>query len=91
MSIIRPNNQSATFPLASIGGKTKFRNASAVLKQIEGVKGIRLFFNQTALRIYYDPRFTGVTSLDEAINALRTETHARQDQQRDLSKSRVAK
>lgn len=70
----------ATMPISSIGSKTNFNEARAILKRIEGVKGACLFFHQTALRVYYDPEQTSVNSTTKVIHVLKDESYDLQEE-----------
>ena len=50
-------------PLASIGEKSGFNDALAVLKNIDGMTGAKFIFRETAVRFQHDPDRTDVNTI----------------------------
>lgn len=62
--------QTVIMPLSSIGGKAVLNRALAILKKIKGVKGASPYFQQTALRVYYNPDHTNLYTIHTALQTI---------------------
>lgn len=69
----RPKTESietVILPLASIGEKSGFNDALAVLKKIDGMTGAKLFFRETAVCIQYDPDRMDVNTISTSLRLI---------------------
>lgn len=67
----RPEIRTVLLPLSAAGETYQMDRAVAFLKRINGVSGACLFFNRTALRIYYHPDQTNINQILEALRVLK--------------------
>lgn len=85
----RPKMQTALLPLSAVSETCPLERAVALLKRIDGVSGACLFFNQTALRIYYHPEQTNVFQIVEALQTLKPNLCDYSELENDLPRTSV--
>lgn len=85
----RPEMRTVLLPLSAVGKTCQFERVVALLKRIDGFSSACLFFNQTALRIYYHPERTNVFQIVEALQALKPNLCDYSKLEKDLPRTSV--
>ena len=77
--------KTVVMPSSLVEGKIMFSSLVENLKKIEGVKGVSLFFKQTALRVYFDPAHTDLHKVQAALQTSEKERFDKNTEQSNSS------
>jgi hypothetical protein len=83
----RPERRTVLLPLYAVGETCQLDRIVALLKRVDGVSSACLFFNRTALRIYYHPEQINVNQIVEALRVLKPDLRDYHKIEKDLPRT----